>query len=225
VLRTLGRLGWAKTAPQVKRPLTEVHRQNRLEFCIENLKTDWNTVVFSDESMFQPDSNTIKLWGKNRVIKRALKRFPGLMVWGAISARGISPLAVIKGTIDAKKYQEVLEGHLLETMCLLYPDGFVFQQDNAPVHSAKSTKQWFLAKNLSVMKWPALSPDLNPIENVWGYLKNSIQYNDAITNAEFGAKLTEMWVNLDLDFITSLLESMPRRLEACIAANGDAIDY
>ena len=49
-----------------------------------------------------------------------------------------------------------------------------FQQDNAPIHVSKATRAFFQESNMQVMDWPAYSPDLNPIENVWGLLSRSI---------------------------------------------------
>uniref|UniRef100_A0A8C4S3M1 Osteoclast-stimulating factor 1 n=1 Tax=Erpetoichthys calabaricus TaxID=27687 RepID=A0A8C4S3M1_ERPCA len=55
----------------------------------------------------------------------------------------------------------------------LYAD-FIFQQDLAPAHSAKATSTWFKDHGIPVLDWPANSPDLNPIENLWGIVKRKI---------------------------------------------------
>ncbi len=58
----------------------------------------------------------------------------------------------------------------------LYGDAdFVFQQDLAPAHTAKGTKRWFNDHGVTVLDWPANSPDLNPIENLWGIVKRNMR--------------------------------------------------
>jgi len=47
-------------------------------------------------------------------------------------------------------------------------------QDGAPSHTAKAIRAEFLSKGLELIKWPAQSPDLNPIENIWSLLKYKI---------------------------------------------------
>ncbi len=52
---------------------------------------------------------------------------------------------------------------------------FIFQQDLAPAYTAKSTKSWLNIHGVGVLDWPANSPDLNPIENLWGIVKRKMK--------------------------------------------------
>lgn len=62
----------------------------------------------------------------------------------------------------------MLHDNLLPFITLTEDDKVIFQQDNAPIHTAVSTKKWFQDFGIELLPWPALTPDLNPIENLWG---------------------------------------------------------
>ncbi len=73
-------------------------------------------------------------------------------------------------------YQEMLEHFMLPSADQLFKDAeFIFQQDLAPAHTAKSTKNWLNDHGVGVLDWPANSPDLNPIENLWGIVKRKMR--------------------------------------------------
>ncbi len=58
----------------------------------------------------------------------------------------------------------------------LYGDAdLIFKQDLAPTHTAKGTKNWFNDNDVTVLDWPANSPDLNPIENLWSIVKRKMR--------------------------------------------------
>ena len=86
------------------------------------------------------------------------------------------PLCFIKSRVNPAVYQDILEHFMLPSADKLYGDAdFIFQQDLAPAHTAKSTKTWFSDHGITVLDWPANSPDLNPIENVWDSAKRKMR--------------------------------------------------
>lgn len=74
---------------------------------------------------------------------------------------------------DGASYERLLEHHALPELDRRMPQGFYFMQDNASIHKVKTPDKkelvidrLFRGRNCSLLKWPAKSPDLNPIEKV-----------------------------------------------------------
>src|SRR4051812_875219 len=94
-----------------------------------------------------------------------------VMIWDAISYTGKSKLIFINGTLNAERYCDIISDVIPEIKDELYNGRllkFKFQQDNAPCHTAKSVKTWFSANRVCLFEHPPSSPDLNPIEFIWG---------------------------------------------------------
>lgn len=124
------------------------------------------------------------------------------MIWGSFSAFGSSELRFITTRMNSEGYQEVLEERLLPYMERFRSAKLIFQQDNATYHASKSTKEWLERHNVAVMKWPACSPDLNPIENLWGILVRKV-YADCRhydTEKELKNSILHAWKGIEKMF-------------------------
>ncbi len=108
----------------------------------------------------------------------------------------------------------------------LYGDAdFIFQQDLAPAHSAKATSTWFKDHGIPVLNWPANSPDLNPIENLWGIVTRKMRYARPNNAEELKATIRATWALITPEQCHRLIDSMPRRIAAVIQAKGAPTKY
>ncbi len=104
-------------------------------------------------------------------------RFQSVMIWAAMSSAGVVPLCFLKSKVNAAIYQDIFEHFMLPSAVKLYGDAdFLLQQDLAPAHTAKGTKSLFNDHGVTVLDWAANSPDLNLIENLWGFVKRKMRH-------------------------------------------------
>jgi hypothetical protein len=83
-----------------------------------------------------------------------------VMVWGCICYNGVGTLTKVEGNINANKYISILEDNIWPVIVRHFPgNDYLFQDDNAPVHRARSTKEYLARTHLKNMSWPAQSSD------------------------------------------------------------------
>ena len=100
-------------------------------------------------------------------------------------------------------------------------------QDGAPGHSAASTKEELKSRGIRSIFWPAFSPDLNPIENVWNKMKDYLQHHfpENMSYDQLRAAVREAWDAIDEDYLHGLIESMHERCWAVIETDGMYTKY
>ncbi len=194
----------------------------------------WSKVLFSDESKFciSFGNQGLRVWRKGGEAHstswlRSSVKFPqSVMIGGAMSSAGVGPLCFLKTNVTAPVYQDISEHYMLPSADQLFKDAdFIFQQDLAPAHTARSTKSWLNDHGVGVLDWPANSPDLNPIENLWCIVKRKIRNKRPNV-----FRWAEGHCKRNLGFIPpqqchKLITSMTRRIEAVIKAKRAPTKY
>lgn len=224
----------------VRKPvLTRHHKTMRLNFARDHLGwqlRQWRPVLFTDESRFR----LTRCDGRVRVYRRPNERYSAaavqevsrfgdgsVMVWGGISLEEKTDLVVIPGSLTAARYIDIiLSDHVIPAAYGIGPD-FIFMQDNARPHTAAITIDFLNEHEIRKMDWPAISPDLNPIEHLWDILDRRIRHrpNPPQTLQQLTEALVEEWDSIPQEDIRRLVRSMPRRCQEVIRAAGGHTRY
>ncbi|UYV85007.1 hypothetical protein LAZ67_X004235 [Cordylochernes scorpioides] len=237
-LRTISRRlvanGLHSCRPLRRLPLTPPNRRQRLEWCRarSTWMTEWHRVVFSDESRFclSSDSRRVRVWRRRgersspaAIVERPTVRQREIMVWGAIAYDSRSPLLRIQGTMTAQRCVD----DVLRPVTLHYLQGVpnaLYQQDNARSHTARIRQQ--ALQDVQMLPWPPYSPDLSLIEHVWDIIGRRLHdLPQPRSEDELWQMVEREWRAIPQDAIRTLIDSLPRRVAACIAVRGGPTCY
>jgi transposase len=218
--------------------LKPANKQKRLEFAQEMLrKTDeeLNRIMWTDEFTVQsyPNNEIVFFWtpksGENvREVKVPRVQNGGIrvMFWGSLSYHDFGPITHVGYKMNSQAYIELIDN-------LILPEweesgrSLILQQDNAPAHVSRATLAHLETKGMEVLKWPAQSPDLSPIENYWTIIKHQLRNmsprprtKDAIITAVY-----EIWMGLCDKQRKKVVSSFRKRLVECVKKGGDLTKY
>ncbi|GFU31747.1 transposable element Tcb1 transposase [Trichonephila clavipes] len=238
VYRRLGHIGQYARRPFRCVPLTATHCRLRLTWSREHAlwtPQQWSCVLFPDESRFslQSDSRLTLIWRargthyhQENTIER--HRYGGAgLVWRGIILDSRTDLHVQSVTMTGHIYRDVVLKQHVRLFRGAMGAEFLFMDDNARSHRANIVDEYIQSEDITRMDWPAYSPDLNPIGNVWDMLSRRIAARQPPPSClqELRRALLDGWCNIPQDQIDNLILSMPRRCKACIALSGRHTPY
>ncbi len=216
--------------------------QKRLNWCRERVtwgEEEFKRIIWSDECSIEigENSKVVYAWRKSKEKWRPQCLRPtfksgrkSVMVWGCFLRGNLGPLVILsRGSINGKNYMKILEEYFFDFWQTMSEEmGLVlFQEDNAPIHTSNLAKNWRTDMGIEELPWPPQSPDLNPIEQIWKILKDSIQDRKPPVKRveDLEGVLQEEWKRLDLEKVNDLVESLPNRISEVIKQKGFNTHY
>ena len=213
----------------------KMHRKMRLTWARNHLETgtDWRRHIFTDEKKFildGPDGLACywhDLRKEREIFSKRQQGGKSLMIWGAVAYNDLSNLYILDGSVDSARYCKTLRETLLPFAQKHYQKNWLLMQDGASVHRSNETKKWLANNRLCAIEWPAKSPDLNIIENVWGMLARKVyagcrQFSGL---TELADAVLDAWNEIDIPTVHRLYESIPKRLLSVVDSKGGPTKY
>lgn len=232
IVKASGIKAWKKTR---KPYLSNSHRKRRLTFARKYKGTDWGKWLFTDEhslgSFKGGQGFTQYVWSEKKPQNPAptVKSSASIHIFGGISSKGKTPLSFYEKKLDQEELQGILISNVKPSLRALYPGGgYVFMHDGDSAFTAQSTQEWCkenLDGYLKKGEWPANSPDLSPIENLWRVLNMRVYQRKCKNLAGFKNVVREEWNKISQSDIQKLIDSMDDRCRAVIRAKGGHTKY
>lgn len=239
VQRKLSDMGFKRRVVKKKVLVRAINKKKRILWCRERrhwtVEEQWCKWIFSDESQVVIGSdNRMYIWRKDDEVNKphlvcpTHQRRLSVMIWGCVSFHGIGTFTPVIGNIDSRKYIDILDEHLWPVLARHFPnDDYIFMDDNAPVHRARNVKTFKENNNIHDTEWPAQSPDLNLIENIWLHLKRTLQHQslNLTTQEDLVNAIRQAWENIPVQLVRSLYETIPARLQEVIRMKGNLTKF
>ena len=141
-----------------------------------------------------------------------------------MSAAGVGDSYFIEGNMNSNMYCEILQQIMIPSLQKLGSRA-VFQHDNDPKHTSKTTISLLKRLRVKVMDWLSISPDLNPIEHLWWILKRKVEVCKVSNICQLLDVVVEEWKSIPMATCEALTNSMLRRVKAVLDNDGGHTKY
>jgi transposase len=223
VRRERRRAGFVPRRPPPKPALTQQQKHDRIVWARRNQATSWNSRIFEDEAVFYLRRDRRVLWAKaGETVPRPEQSPRGkITVAGAVSSKGLSPLVFLKTSLTSQLFCDVVEDDLVPWANADFPQGWDAQWDNSGPHTAKKAVNHMAALHVTIVAQPAQSPDLQPMELMWSYLKDSLQVLELTSVKEMERQLVRIWNSVPDAQCKRTIEHVKSRLSTVIRSKGE----
>ncbi|GBN79479.1 Transposable element Tcb2 transposase [Araneus ventricosus] len=200
-------------------------------------RQQWGSVLFTDESIFilESDSGRLLIWREQRTryyqsntLENHSYRGGGIMVLAGISLGGHTDLHVFHGgTLTGVRYRDEILDPYVRPYAGAIGNDFILMDGNARPHRAVVVEYHLEGHGLERIKWPAQSPDLNPIEHLWDYLGRQVAALSPPTRSldELKQGLLRVWSSLPISVSDNLIDSLKSRCRQYIQVRSGHIPY
>ena len=208
--------------------------RDRIAFAEGYTRMDWSTVLFSDEKIFWGDGFCGRTWVRRPegealnplYVKKRTAHPVKVNVWACFAASGQGFIYIFNENLDAALMKRILKDNLVASAERLFPPGvWYFLHDNDKKFKSKLVQEWLDEKDIRRIDFPAYSPDLNPMENLWAVLAREVEKTPCSTMEELQDCVERNWEKASKPLMAELVASMPRRCAAVIAAAGSHTKY
>lgn len=228
IRRTLHEMNYEYITPKVSPLITPSQETRRMEWATANKLNDWSKTLFTDETTIWLKESKISRWKPihDEYTIMIPKNVQKLNIWAGVSSKGLIHPYIFKENLTGEIYVEILETKLSEVKKMFWTtSSWNWQHDNDPKHTSKLAKSWFDSHRINVLDWPSSSPDLNPMENVWSWVKNQVNMLKPKSITDLKKEIELTWSHIPKYIIDNSISSMRNRCECVLQLNGKKIPF
>ncbi len=230
VNRTLRSEGLIPHRKKRRPKLTQQQKEKRVEFANEFRRKDWSDCAFWDEKRFEldhpPNPKNDVVWDeRGQEFFKEEEKFPkAIMIGIAITVHGPTRLVIYPDTVDAPEFIKRLGGPVADIYEMFGDEEWTMVMDKASCHTAKLSQDWLaehVPRTIPLSKWPANSPDISAIENLFGFVQDVVDQKAPKDLESLKRIVRAEFKKIDPEKCKNFISALPGRLQRIIKSKGE----